>query len=152
VIVILRMLDNRFFSIEKCDARNARRIIFWTAGIIAAGILLTAYSPLEYLFHRLGYEDSNGCPLLTLAGFPCPLCGMGRSFWALLSLDFKRAVYYNPSGILFFVVSGTVLTGILVLAISGYRVKMKEGLLKLWYVFAGLILLMWVLNLVWGHH
>ena len=126
--------------------------MLWTMLAVTTGILLTIYSPLEYLFHQLGYKDSNGCPLLTLAGFPCPLCGMGRSFGALVSLDFRKSLYYNPSGIFFFTISGLVLGVVFLLGIFGYEIKVKEGLLKLWYVFAGLIAVMWVLNILFGHH
>lgn len=36
------------------------------------------------------------CPLLTLTGIRCPLCGGTRCFKALASFDFAKAVYYNP--------------------------------------------------------
>ena len=146
------MSDNKFFSIEKCEPQSARRIMLWTAGIITGGILLTVYSPLEYLFHHFGYKDSNGCPLLTFTGIPCPLCGIGRSFWAIMSLDLKGSFYYNPCGIFFFTISGFILVSVFLLAVFGYRVKVKEGLLKLWYLFAGLIAVVWVLNVLFGHH
>jgi len=36
------------------------------------------------------------CPLLTLTGIRCPLCGGTRCFKALAGFDFAKAVYYNP--------------------------------------------------------
>lgn len=146
------MFDNKFFGIEKCERKSANKILLWTSGIIAAGILLTIYSPLEYLFHYLGYTNTNGCPLLTLSGVPCPLCGMGRSFWAILSLDFGKAFYYNPSGIFFFLLSGIILAGIFLLSFLDYKIKLKDASLKLWYLFAGIVILIWILNILFGHH
>ncbi len=146
------MPDKKFLSIERCGGADRKRVILWMTGIIASGIIFTAYSPFEYLFHQLGYKDSNGCPLLTLAGVPCPLCGMGRSFWALVKLDTGHIFYYNPSGVFFFLISGVILGGVFMLAVFGYRIRLRARAWKLWYVFAGVIVLMWVLNIVYGHH
>jgi hypothetical protein len=40
------------------------------------------------------------CPLRTLTGVPCPLCGMTTSVEATLRLDFASAVAATPAGIL----------------------------------------------------
>lgn len=40
------------------------------------------------------------CPLRTLTGVPCPLCGMTTSVEATLRLDFADAVAATPAGIL----------------------------------------------------
>jgi hypothetical protein len=39
------------------------------------------------------------CPLRTLTGIPCPLCGMTTSVEATLRLDFGAAVAATPAGI-----------------------------------------------------
>lgn len=36
------------------------------------------------------------CPVYYLFHFPCPGCGVTRSYKALLSLDFAKAFEYNP--------------------------------------------------------
>ena len=41
-----------------------------------------------------------GCPIKFLTGISCMGCGMTRSYYALLSLNFKDAIYYHP---LFFI-------------------------------------------------
>jgi hypothetical protein len=120
--------------------------------MIIAGSLLTLYSPFEYLFHYFGYENSNGCPLLTFTGVPCPLCGMGRGFWAVISMDSGKMFYYNPLAVFFYAVSGAGLGSVLVMALSGYKIKLKEGAWRFWYVFAGVVVVMWALNIMFGHH
>ena len=39
------------------------------------------------------------CPLRTLTGIPCPLCGMTTSVRATLHLDLSAALAANPGGI-----------------------------------------------------
>ncbi len=41
------------------------------------------------------------CPIRAVSGIPCPACGMTRSFLALLQLDWKESLYYNPCTIPF---------------------------------------------------
>ena len=36
------------------------------------------------------------CPLVILTGFPCPMCGMTRSGFALLRLNFGEAFHIHP--------------------------------------------------------
>lgn len=146
------MYSNKFFIIERCSVRSSLRIILPAAAITVLGIVFTIYSPFEYLFHKFGYLNSNGCPMLTLAKIPCPLCGMGRSFWSIVSLDFGKSIYYNPSSFFFFPFTGIILGGIFLPAIFGYRVKLTERALGLWYVFAGVVVVMWVVNIFLGHH
>jgi hypothetical protein len=145
------MVDS-LVTFEKCDGRTRLKIILWSVGIILFGIFLTAYSPTEYLLHALGYEGSNGCLLLTFAGVPCPLCGMGRSFWAIVSLDFNSSIYYNPSATVFFPVSGVILLTVILSAAAGYKIQPGRRILRLWYLFVLLIAAIWVLNILFGHH
>lgn len=38
----------------------------------------------------------TGCPIKSILGFPCPGCGITRSYLALLKMDLNEAFYYNP--------------------------------------------------------
>jgi hypothetical protein len=40
------------------------------------------------------------CPLRTLTGVPCPLCGMTTSVEATMHLDFAKAMTTTPAGII----------------------------------------------------
>jgi len=138
-----------FFSFRKSDYPTRVKTIVWSLALILLGILFTAYSPTEFLFHALGYENSNGCPLLTFLGIPCPLCGMGRGLWSMLSLDFASGVYYNPSSVVFYPLTAAVLAGVLLSALFGYRITVERGAA---FIFAAVFLLIWVLNILYGHH
>ncbi len=37
-----------------------------------------------------------GCPFKALTGYPCPTCGMTRSFLALIHCNIKESLSYNP--------------------------------------------------------
>lgn len=43
------------------------------------------------------------CIFKTVTGISCPACGMTRSFWSILYLDFSKALYYNLFGFPFFI-------------------------------------------------
>jgi hypothetical protein len=40
------------------------------------------------------------CPLRTITGVPCPLCGMTTSVEATMHLDFAKAMAATPAGII----------------------------------------------------
>ena len=68
------------------DARDAR-----IAGIamLGAGLALPA----------LPGHPGIACPLRTLTGVPCPLCGMTTSVEDTLHLDLRAALAANPAGV-----------------------------------------------------
>lgn len=49
------------------------------------------------------------CPLRTLTGVPCPLCGMTTSVEATAHLDLRAALGANPAGVLAVVAALAVL-------------------------------------------
>lgn len=70
----------------------------------------------------------------------------------MVSLDFSSSVYYNPSAIIFFPLSGVILLGVIVSALFGYRIRLDKKILGMWYVFVILLVAVWVLNISLGHH
>ncbi len=54
---------------------------------------------------RLPAAAGLPCPLRTITGVPCPLCGMQTSVKATLAGDLGRAVAANPAGLVAVVVA-----------------------------------------------
>lgn len=58
----------------------------------------------------LPVHDGISCPLRTLTGIPCPLCGMTTSVEAVVRLDLRSAFEANPAGIALVVLAVVLLT------------------------------------------
>ncbi len=63
------------------------------AFILLAGIplLLSLLVPIERM-------PSITCGFLALTGYPCPFCGLTRSFWAITAGEWTDAWYHWPFG------------------------------------------------------
>ncbi len=141
-----------YIKIEKCTTKESLRIILWLAGICIIGFVLIVYSPTEMLLKHFGYEDSNGCTLYTFFGIPCPACGMGRSLSGILHMEPHEMFYYNPSAVFIYILVFLITGSVFLLAIFRYKVKLMQKLLKLWYLPVLLLVIVWVLNVLYGHH
>jgi hypothetical protein len=54
---------------------------------------------LALLLPRLPHDPGLPCPLRTVTGIPCPLCGMTTSVKAGMHLDVRGALAANPFGV-----------------------------------------------------
>lgn len=147
-----KMPDNRFYSVQDVSPGSASKIILIIFALIITGVLSVYFSPSEFLFQVLGIPSINGCPLLTFTGIPCPFCGMGRVFSCMLDLYIARSFYYNPLGLFFYILSGSAIMYVLILAFKKKRIELKRPANKLLWVCLGFLVLMWVLNILYGHH
>jgi hypothetical protein len=75
-----------------------RWLVVGCLGLAAVGLVLP-FSPIP------------PCPLLTITGVPCPLCGMTRSARSVLRFDLSSSLQYQPFGLLAF------LCGLIILAL-----------------------------------
>ena len=87
---------------EDCDRRRSvvtrsmvvplvplRWLVLGCVGLAVFGIVLP-FSPIP------------PCPLLTMTGVPCPMCGMTRSVRSLMRLDAGGALRFQPFGVVAF--------------------------------------------------
>ena len=144
-------MANEFFSVEKCDKRIRRKIQIYLLAFLLIGYLLVRYSPFVYLFHLLGFEHSNGCPFYTFTGIPCPTCGLGRSLSVILDSHFEKLFYYNPSAPFLYSILFVLIFTILIISFYNHIIKLKPGIYKLWYAAVFVTLVVWVLNILFGH-
>jgi hypothetical protein len=142
---------SNFFSVEKCDRKTSFKIQISLLLLFIICYLLIVYSPFVYFFKLLGYENSNGCPLYTLTGIPCPTCGLGRTLYEIVHLHLDKLFYFNPSAPFIYIVLLVILLSILILSFFNYRIKIKPLTFNLWFVAVFLIIIVWVLNLLFGH-
>jgi hypothetical protein len=139
-------------KIIPCSPDLSRKIRFWIILIVSLSGLFILFSPMEYLFTYFGYEQNNGCSLLTLTGIPCPACGLGRTFVALVTLDLKHLFFYNPAGPFFYLISGSIIISLFLLSFLNKTIVLKPALLRLWWLPVLLLFIVWILNIRFGNH
>lgn len=117
--------------------RSARS---WTRGSVAldlhdlrvAGALMLAAAIVLPL---LPGTPGLACPLRTLTGVPCPLCGMTTSVEAIVRLDLGGALRTNPAGL-------AIVAGAIVLLVRPpSRLTLHRA------VLSGALVTMWVFEL-----
>jgi len=144
------MRDNLWFSVRSCSVEEARKLLLTVAAVTGLGVISVYLSPFETFFGVLGIHTENGCPLLTVSGIPCPFCGMGRVFSCLTDFYIGRTFYYNPLGLLFYILAAIVFGTITLLAFRKQKIVLKDY--KVVWIAAGFLIVMWAANILWGHH
>jgi hypothetical protein len=98
----------------------------------AAGVMLGAAAVRAAMAHPVGLT----CPLRTLTGVPCPLCGMTTSVTAMSRLRIGEALAANPGG---------VVAALVAVAVLVFRTR-RTVTLPVWLIPAALAC-MWVFEL-----
>ena len=112
---------------------------YWiTLAVVAAVVIYYYLIPIES--HP---NLALGCPLKSLTGLECPLCGGQRAFHALLHGEFEKALSYNY----FLVIAVPYLSLLMYTGIS--KSKLASKLDK--YVYNNYVFFsFFVLAIVWG--
>jgi hypothetical protein len=76
---------------------EARDLALDLTGLRTAGLAMLG---LGVVLPLLPGNPGVPCPLRTLTGVPCPMCGMSTSVEAVLRLDLHGALAANPAGLL----------------------------------------------------
>jgi hypothetical protein len=71
----------------------------WEIELAQVRRLGAAMLGLGLLLPRLPHDPGLPCPLRTITGIPCPLCGMTTSVKAGMRLDLRAALGANPFGL-----------------------------------------------------
>lgn len=80
---------SRLTALMSVPLTPLRWLVLGCAGLAIFGMVLP-FSPIP------------PCPMLTITGVPCPLCGMTRSARSMMRLDLSAALRYQPFGVLAF--------------------------------------------------
>jgi len=79
---------------------NGFLVVLALSTLTAALMLEPRADQFVYLW---GHKVGDTCAAITYTGYPCPQCGMTRSFVYGARFDVMRAFWYNPAGYTLFV-------------------------------------------------
>ena len=142
-----------FISIEKTVPSESRKIRLYLV-LILIFVFLTAYlSPAKLIrqFFPDIFNRESSCILLNVSGIPCPFCGFTRSFEEVMKFNFAGSFYYNPSSVFIFTFLACLCLYIFVLSYFNYRIKIVSAS-KTFLTLTIVLLTVWILNVVFGHH
>ena len=100
----------------------------------------------------------SGIPCLfhDLTGWPCPLCGLSRTFRSMAAGDWHFAFYNSPLGVVLYILTGIVfawnLTGLLVGVTIGPPTKARRFLhsTRFFVLTAALVTANWLYRIILG--
>lgn len=114
-------------------------------------ITLIGIGAIIILSHLFGFSI---CLFKALFHIPCPGCGLTRSFFSLMSLDFKSAFYYNALSIplaIFFIIATIWLIIDLVRHKNTFSQAMHFKLSKkMIAIFVIITIINWIFNIYKG--
>lgn len=126
---------------------------YWDVVCVHLPLALAAGIPLLMAhFLPIARVPAVPCTFLSLSGYPCPFCGLTRSFWAMAEGDFAYAFYNSPLGGVAYVLAAFVFAWNATALISGLKIapgrvfRIKTGRRR--WLIAALVLLV-MLN--WGY-
>lgn len=67
-------------------------------------LIIIGYSWVGFNLTQLMHKGFTTCIIKNLTGYPCPSCGSTRSLLVLLKGDLLGSLYWNPFGIIIFLI------------------------------------------------
>ncbi|MFC2093304.1 DUF2752 domain-containing protein [Bacteroidota bacterium] len=145
----------KFFSLKKINSNESWKIRGIIVSIVGVSFLSIFVSPYKF-FYKLVIEkglhtaDKSYCLMLDATGIPCPFCGLARGFLQFTKLNFEKSFYYNPSSLFLFVFGGLIMLVVFSLSIFNYKIDVKNHNI-VWFVILIVFIVVWILNIIWGH-
>jgi hypothetical protein len=143
------------FRLVKITEKEAWKIRGIILGIIILGVLNVSFPFLNLVRDILGFTGIYGsyesaCIMLNIFGIPCAFCGLSRSFAALINLDFKTAIYFNPVSLIIYPLGFIIISLIIVLSFFNYKIEVihKKSFL---YTVITVFIIVWLINILYGH-
>ncbi|HAY34870.1 MAG TPA: hypothetical protein DCY06_12130 [Bacteroidetes bacterium] len=143
----------KFFYLEKTGSAESSKIRLYLLLIIFFIVISTYLSPLKLIrkfFPDIFNRDSS-CILLNITGIPCIFCGLTRSFEELINFNLANSFYYNPSSVFIFTFLAVISLSIFTLSFFNYKIRLVSGKKTLIAVTV-VIAIVWILNIIFGHH
>lgn len=105
--------------------------------IIIPGIIISLYIFICYIFKlRL-------CPINYITGFPCPACGITRSFFMLLKGKFSESLIFHPFALIVLIYAFYFIIGRYFINIS------YKNLEKVFVVIGILMIIFYVIRMIY---
>ena len=143
----------RFFYLEKTDPDESTKTRLYLLVVIFFVVITTYLSPLKlirYFYPEMFNRDSS-CILLNITGIPCIFCGLTRSFEELVSFNLVNSFYYNPSSVFIFTFLAVLSLSIFILSLYNYKIRLVSGK-KTFIAITLVIVTVWIMNIIFGHH
>ena len=143
----------RFLTIEKISLKEARNLRWILLGFFCFGLISVIFYPLDLLklIFPSVFRNESACIMLNVFGIPCPFCGMSHAFYEFINLNFVKSIYYNPSSVIFFSFLGIFSLSIFVLSLYKYKLSFNFNS-KTLLTSILVLLVIWILNVFFGHH
>ena len=144
------------FSLKKINSKESWKIRGIIVTVVGVSLLSVFVSPYKF-FYKLLIEkgvnsvDESYCLMLDVTGIPCPFCGLARGFLQFINFNFEKGLYHNPSSLFLFGAGGLILLVVFALSLFNYKIDIKNYNI-LWLVILIVFIIVWILNIFFGHH
>jgi len=94
------------------------------------------------------------CMFLNLTGYPCPFCGLTRSFWAIAHGNWAFALHHAPLACVIYVMTAVLFAWHSAALLTGLRIRsslfcLLKSRLAVWLMGA-MVILNWAYRLISG--